>query len=65
MKNKELFENLERELANRAREYKDKTITMLNTPSKNATITKSPIIHSPQTQSPAKQPRLFLTPNYE
>jgi hypothetical protein len=35
MKNKELFESLERELANRAREYKDRTINMLNTPTRH------------------------------
>lgn len=32
MKNKELFEALERELANRAREYKEKTLSVLHTP---------------------------------
>ena len=32
MKNKELFNSLERELQSRAREYKERTLTMLNTP---------------------------------
>lgn len=40
-KNKHLFETLERELGQRAKEYKERTLTMLNTPNKN---TVSPYI---------------------
>lgn len=34
-KNRELFENLEKELAQRAKEYKERTISMLNTPGRS------------------------------
>lgn len=34
-KNRQLFENLERELTQRAKEYKERTITMLNTPNRS------------------------------
>ena len=34
-KNRQLFENLEKELSQRAKEYKERTITMLNTPNRS------------------------------
>lgn len=35
LKNTEIFENLQRELSQRAKDYKDRTLTLLNTPSRN------------------------------
>lgn len=39
--NKKLFENLERELAARAKDYKERTLTMLNTPAADREIRRS------------------------
>jgi X-linked retinitis pigmentosa GTPase regulator len=48
-KNRQLFDNLEKELAQRAKEYKERTITMLNTPNRSTSPylrPNTPMVHS-------------------
>lgn len=47
-KNKQLFDNLEKELAQRAKEYKERTIQILNTPNRSTSPylrPSSPLVH--------------------
>ncbi|CAG9330534.1 unnamed protein product [Blepharisma stoltei] len=46
-KNRHLFETLEKELQQRAKEYKERTLNLLNTPNKSTPyVSKSPIVQS-------------------
>lgn len=51
LKNNEIFENLQRELSQRAKEYKERTLNLLNTPSRP----KSPLRES-SNLSPQREP---------
>ncbi|CAG9315175.1 unnamed protein product [Blepharisma stoltei] len=57
MKNQQLFDNLQKELAQRAKEYKERAITLLNTPMRSIPLSPygkpSPASKSPRNRSPS------------
>lgn len=59
-KNKQLFDHLDKELAARAREYKEKTLTMLSTPIRN--YSSSPLVNR-QNKDPYLQSNLIQSRN--